>query len=72
MSEWQPFDAAKDAQIRTLRNALLAAKIPHYVCEDCWYSCGKTGVDCCNDAARGKCTCGADAHNAKIDEALNV
>ena len=72
MSEWQPFDAAKDAQIRTLRDALIAAKISHYVCEDCFYSCPKSGQCCDDDADPEKCYCGADAHNAKIDEALNV
>ncbi len=72
MSEWKPFEAAKDAQIRTLRNALIAVKIPHHVCEDCWYSCPKSGA-CCDDTADPtECTCGADAHNAKIDEALNA
>ena len=72
--EWVwPEDEAKDAQIRKLRDALIAAKRPHYVCEDCFYSCPKSG-ECCNEdeRSRNRCNCGADAHNAKIDEALNA
>ena len=60
----------EDIEIRRLRAALEAARRPHYVCEDCWYSCPKSGY-CCNDETPpNKCNCGADEHNAKIDEAL--
>lgn len=62
----------KDFTIQRLRAALEAAKRTHHVCvEDCWYSCPKSG-ECCNDTEpEGICNCGADDHNAKIDEALN-
>lgn len=51
--------------------ALQQAKYPHMTCEDCWYSCPKSG-ECCNeDLPKDKCTCGADIHNAAIDAALN-
>ena len=54
-----------------LRVALHAAKRDHYVCGgDCWYSCPKTG-ESCNELPNDVCDCGADAHNAKIDEALS-
>ena len=56
--------------IERLRFALIAAKRVHYVCDDCFYSCPKSGECCDNDADPNRCTCGADAHNAKIDEAL--
>ena len=55
-----------DRTILRLRAALEAAKLPHYVCMDCYYSCPKSG-ECCNDYADDECDCGADAHNAKID-----
>jgi hypothetical protein len=43
--------------------------------EDCWYSCPKARSDwqdgsaSCNDEAKAKgdCTCGADAQNARVD-----
>ena len=31
----------------------------HYDCEDCWYSCPKSG-NCCNDTVGDDCTCGYD------------
>ena len=70
-SDKQQWMYREDETIARLRAALEAAKIPHYVCEDCFYSCPKSG-ECCNEEADGKCWCGADAHNAKIDEALNA
>lgn len=37
-------------------------------CEDCWYSCPKSG-DCCNDNQKhDECNCGADRHNALVEE----
>ncbi len=61
-----------DRTILRLRAALEAAKIPHHVCvQDGWYSCPKSG-ECLDDMMDpNKCYCGADAHNAKIDEALS-
>lgn len=53
-----------------LRAALLAAKISHLVVDsDGWYSCPASG-ECLDDTSDGKCNCGADEHNAKIDAAL--
>lgn len=59
------------ATIARLREALKAARIQHLVVEaDCWFSCPKSG-ECCNHALpEDRCTCGADAHNAAIDAAL--
>jgi hypothetical protein len=54
---------------QNLRDTLQSLRRSHYICDDCWYSCPKSG-ECCNDAADGKCNCGADEHNAKIDAAL--
>ena len=69
-SDKQQWMYQEDETIARLRAALEAAKIPHYVCDDCFYSCPKSG-ECCDDTAdQTKCNCGADAHNAKIDEAL--
>jgi len=70
--EWVwPEDDAVEAKISRLRAVLEAARLPHYInVEDCWYSCPLSG-ECCNGGAEsGKCDCGADEHNAKIDEAL--
>lgn len=52
---------------------------PHLVVDgDCWFSCPKAksewsdGSACCNDdeVALGRCTCGADVANAKIEAAI--
>ncbi len=70
-TERQQWMYPEDDTIARLRAYLEAARRSHYVCEDCWYSCPKSG-SCCNDEIdRTKCNCGADAHNAKIDEALS-
>jgi hypothetical protein len=57
------------ARIRELEKALLAAKIPHHHCEDCWYSCPMSDEGCCDEREIG-CNCGAEKHNAAIDAAL--
>jgi hypothetical protein len=51
-----------------------ALRVAHLDSPDCWYSCPK-GVDkdgysnCCRDGAdKSVCECGADKHNAKVDE----
>lgn len=31
----------------------------HYDCEDCWYSCPKSG-NCCNNTVGDECNCGYD------------
>lgn len=46
----------------------LREKVSHYECEDCWYSCPKSG-ECCNENAGTDCTCGADDENALREEA---
>lgn len=65
--------------LNTLSAIVAGLKIPHLIVEeDCWYSCPKApsefgeGSACCDDekVQRGDCTCGADAHNAKVDEVL--
>jgi hypothetical protein len=56
--------------IQKLRAALLAAKISHHVCEDCWYSCPLSSEGCC-DERETECNCGAEKHNAAIDFALS-
>ena len=55
-----------------LTAALEKAKIPHTVCDDCWYTCPKATEDrCCNtELAKDKCICGADIHNAAIDAVI--
>lgn len=50
----------------------------HLIVEgDCWYSCPKAiGWDgesaCCNDQEGSECNCGADEHNARLDEAIAI
>lgn len=57
-------------ELLELRALLLASKRSHYECEDCWYSCPKSG-ECCNDSRRNsECDCGAAEWNAKVDAAL--
>lgn len=46
------------------------AKREHYGCEDSWYSCPKHPDGCSCDNAGKECTCGADEHNAKVNELL--
>jgi len=44
----------------------------HYECEDCWYSCPKSG-ECCDERQdKDDCLCGTDKRNAIIDSALKV
>jgi len=53
-----------------LREKLESLYVSHYVCDDCWYSCPKTD-QCCNDQnPKDCCNCGADKHNAVVDEIL--
>ena len=44
------------------------AKRPHYYCEDPWYSCPKAPEGCANEYAGTECNCGADEHNAMVEE----
>lgn len=57
-------------ELEHLRAALRAARLPHLVVEDCWYSCPKSGQNCDDRADPDECRCGADEHNARIDAAL--
>lgn len=53
-----------------LREKLESLRLSHYICEDCFYSCPKSG-ECCNDSERdGPCNCGADRRNSIVDEIL--
>lgn len=64
--------SAAAGEVQMLRAALEAARIPHTICDDCWYSCPKSG-ECCNEELpKDKCTCGADTHNAAIAAALKA
>lgn len=42
----------------------------HDECEDCWYSCPKSGECCNDDLDPEKCNCGADRHNERLDEVI--
>lgn len=44
-------------------------KIPHYSCEDYWYSCPKAEGGCAKEND-GECDCSAEGHNAKVDEII--
>jgi len=43
----------------------------YYNDDDCWYSCPASG-QCCRENAGLKCDCGADAHNARVDELIKL
>lgn len=53
-------------------------KITHHVSEDCWYTCPANNLEpdnieqCCREGAGTECDCGADKHNAKVDEVLSL
>jgi hypothetical protein len=40
----------------------------HYQCEDSWYSCPKSPDGCADSFAGKECNCGADEHNAKVEQ----
>ena len=52
-----------------MREGLERLRRSHRVVDDCWYSCPKSG-ECCNENTDDSCWCGADAHNAVVDELL--
>jgi hypothetical protein len=62
-------DAAR-AREQKMRDVLASLRRGHDTCEDSWYSCPKSPDGCANDGAGDDCNCGADAHNAIIDNAL--
>ena len=45
-----------------------AGKRSHHECEDPWHSCPKSPDGCLNESEGEECNCGADKHNAKIDD----
>jgi hypothetical protein len=58
-----------------LRERMEELRRGHYVCDDCWYSCPKSG-ECCNcnydNSKPPECNCGADKHNEIIDKILEA
>lgn len=70
------------AKTKQGRDALLAAgkrlaelaHREHYNCEeDTWYGCPLSRDGCCNDAIdKTKCNCGADEHNAEVEQLLKT
>lgn len=62
--------ALRDEQYRVLVEALEKSKRTHVTCEDCWYSCPKSG-ECCNEHRKGDdCDCGADTWNVYVETVL--
>jgi hypothetical protein len=60
------------AEIERLRAALLSLREDtHAECDDCWYSCPKSGA-CCDQDRKDTdvCTCGVDRRNKIIDSVL--
>lgn len=53
-----------------LIKSLESLKIPHYECEDGWYSCPLSEQGCFNEAQGEECTCGASKRNEVIDKAI--
>ena len=63
-------EAAED-RVAKLETALRDLRSDHhYDCEDCFYSCHKSGECCDERLANSECTCGMDQRNAIIDDAL--
>lgn len=48
---------------------LIKLKIDHYECDDEYYNCPKSPEGSFDENKEG-CTCGADTHNARVDEAI--
>jgi len=54
------------------REAVESLRRLHRVVEgDCWYSCPASG-ECCRDNGSTGCDCGADRHNAIIDNIVKA
>ncbi len=49
---------------------LKGLKQEHYECEDEWYSCPLSESGCADDR-QTKCTCGAEDHNAAVDDLIS-
>ena len=56
------------SQLEALR--VLAVRTHFCVEEDHWYSCC-AHPDCLNDWNNGKCICGAEEHNKKVDQVFD-
>jgi len=61
-------------RIKELEAVLPKLRMEHRYCEDGWYSCPKAEGGCANEVhgVQTECNCGADEHNALIDETLEV
>lgn len=53
---------------RLLKLKELAILGHFWVDGDNWYSCPKAPYGCADDSAGAECNCGADKHNAKVEE----
>jgi len=51
-----------------IQQILEPLRVPHFYCDDSWYSCPKAEDGCANDGAGDDCNCGADKHNALVDD----
>lgn len=45
-------------------------KVGHHECEDRWFSCPKSPEGCAQEFSGPECTCGADAHNKRMDTTI--
>jgi len=60
-------------EINLIRKLLIELKRSHYICDDCWYSCPKSGGDnYCGRLSPDVCTCGVDVYNKKIEKILAI
>lgn len=54
-------------KINQLLKTVDSLKKGHYECDDCWYSCPKSG-NCADDTLDDdECNCGVDRENARLD-----
>lgn len=68
--DYNPQPATTRAErVARISSLIEQARQEHFLSdEDCWYACPKSG-NCCDPAKpKDQCNCGADAHNAWIDE----
>lgn len=50
--------------------ALESLKLQHHYCDDSWYNCPLHPDGCANAYEEYACNCGAEKHNAKVDEII--
>ncbi len=62
--------ANRDKLINNVVDMLDELRLPHSICDYCWYSCPKSEDGCCNDGGGTECNCGADEHNSIIDKLI--